>query len=270
MEKGNSRLLIVGLLAAAVLLFLVGGGLLYTGLTADETAEATATAVEPTVDVATFVAQTVAAISQATGEVTTVAPTSAPAEDTATSGPPPTVTSEPTQAATETSIPTETPLPTNTAVPLPTNTAVPVVVPTNTPVPPTNTPAPVGPQPGNHRGLQASHFALQDYRTNLVPNGEIWYEWTIVNTSGAGVPYSTIGVMPRKDGVDRVAWYQNNWGGNNDVMPPEGLSWPSWMSVPESGNYTLRVVVCFDGYQACLNGQGTFQTLSQEIPITIR
>ena len=48
--------------------------------------------------------------------------------------------------------------------------------------------------------------------------------------------YSTIGVMPRRNGQDIVAWYQNNWGGNNDVMPPEGLSWPSWMSIPEAGD----------------------------------
>ena len=82
--------------------------------------------------------------------------------------------------------------------------------------------------------------------------------------------YSTIGVMPRRNGVDIVDWYQNNWGGNNDVMPPEGLSWPSWMSIPEAGDYTLRLVVCFDGFQNCLNGGGTFYTLSQEIPISIR
>jgi hypothetical protein len=269
MENGNSRLLLIGLLALAVIMFIVGGGLLYSGLTAEEEPVVEAS-VEPTVDVATIVAQTVAAISQASVEPTAVAPTLAPVEDTATSGPPPTVTAEATALPTETPIPTDTPVPpTNTPVPIiPTNTPVPII-PTNTPAPPTNTPPPPGPQPGNHRGLQASHFALQDWRTNLVPNGEIWYEWTIINTSGAPVPYSTIGVLPRKDGVDRVEWYQNNWGGNSDEMPPEGLSWPSWMSVPERGNYTLRVVVCFDGFQACLNGQGTFHTLSNEIPITI-
>jgi len=53
-------------------------------------------------------------------------------------------------------------------------------------------------------------------------------------------------------------------------MPPEGLSWPAWMSIPETGDYTLRLVVCFDGYQNCLNGGGTFYTLSQEIPVSIR
>lgn len=269
MEKGNSRFLIVGLLILAVLLFVVGGGMLYVGLTSENEPDVE-TAVTPTSDVATIVAQTVEAISQASVEPTGVVPTLPPAADTATSGPPPTVTEMATEVPTETPLPTATPIPTETATAVPpTSTPVPII-PTNTPAPPTNTAPPPGPQPGNHRGLQASHFALQDWRTNLVPNGEIWYEWTISNTSGGGVPYSTIGVMPRKDGVDRVEWYQNNWGGNNDVMPPEGLSWPSWMSVPESGNYTLRVVVCFDGFQACLNGQGTFHTLSQEIPVTIR
>jgi hypothetical protein len=53
-------------------------------------------------------------------------------------------------------------------------------------------------------------------------------------------------------------------------MPPAGLTWPAWVSIPEAGDYTLRVVVCFDGYQTCVNGGGTFYTLSQEIPVSIR
>lgn len=184
----------------------------------------------------------------------------------------PTNTPQPSPTPTETPLPTETALPTNTvtAVP-PTNVPQPTAVPaTSTPVPPTNTPVPSGPQPTNANGLVGQSFALQDWRTSRTPGGQIWYEWRVGNTTGAGVPYSTIGIMPRRNGQDIVAWYQNNWGGNNDVMPPEGLSWPSWMSIPEAGDYTLRLVVCFDGYQNCLSGGGTFHTLSQEIPISIR
>ena len=184
----------------------------------------------------------------------------------------PTNTPLPSPTATETPIPTETALPTNTATAVPpTNVPLPTAVPaTSTPVPPTNTPVPSGPQPTNANGLVGQSFVLQDWRTSLSPGGQIWYEWRIGNTTGGGVAYSTIGVMPRRNGVDIVDWYQNNWGGNNDVMPPEGLSWPSWMSIPEAGDYTLRLVVCFDGFQNCLNGGGTFYTLSQEIPISIR
>ena len=184
----------------------------------------------------------------------------------------PTNTPLPSPTATETPIPTETALPTSTATAVPpTNVPLPTAVPaTSTPVPPTNTPVPSGPQPTNANGLVGQSFVLQDWRTSLSPGGQIWYEWRIGNTTGGGVAYSTIGVMPRRNGVDIVDWYQNNWGGNNDVMPPEGLSWPSWMSIPEAGDYTLRLVVCFDGFQNCLNGGGTFYTLSQEIPISIR
>lgn len=195
----------------------------------------------------------------------TVTPRPAIVDEFPTLTPPPTAVATETPVATQTVPPTETPLPTNTQPPLP--TAVPA---TNTSIPPTNTAPPSGPQPVNANGLIGESFQLQDWRTSLSPGGQIWYEWRIGNTSGAGVPYSTLGIMPRRNGIDEVRWYQNNWGGNNDVMPPEGLSWPSWMSIPEAGDYTLRVVVCFDGFQTCLNGGGTFHTLSQEIPITLR
>lgn len=218
-------------------------------------------------------AQSVAVNSESPTPVDTI-PTEDTAVNPATLPPPlvqvlPTNTPEPTPLPTTTPLPTETPLPTATA--LPPTVAPPTAVPvTNTPVPPTNTPVPAGPQPTNANGLEGRAFALQNWRTSLTPGGQIWYEWTVANTTGAGVPYSTIGVMPRRNGADIVAWYQNNWGGNNDVMPPEGLSWPSWMSIPEAGDYTLRLVVCFDGFQTCLSGGGTFYTLSQEIPVSIR
>ncbi len=219
---------------------------------------------------------------QPVADTNVVAPTAAAQLPAATNTPVivgelPTITPFPTDIPTETPIPTDTPVPTET--PVPTDTPVPTnpppppptaVPPTNTPLPPTETPAPAGPAPVNANGLFGRSFVLQDWRTSTSPGGQIWYEWNVGNSSGGGVPYSTLGVMPRRNGVDEVQWYQNNWGGNNDVMPTEGLSWPSWMSIPEAGDYTLRVVVCFDGFDTCLNGGGTFHTLSQEIPISIR
>lgn len=222
-------------------------------------------------DTATAVEPTAAAVAELP---TDAPPTAVPASPTVL---PPAVieilpTHTPLPTNTPTAIPTETALPTNTATAVPpTNVPLPTAVPaTATPVPPTNTPVPSGPQPTNANGLVGQSFSLQPGRSSLTPGGQIWYEWRVGNTSGAGVPYSTIGVMPRRNGQDIVAWYQNNWGGNNDVMPPEGLSWPSWMAIPEAGDYTIRLVVCFDGFQNCLNGGGTFYTLSQEIPISIR
>ncbi len=252
------RILIAGTLAIAIVILITSIVLIIGEMRGEQPAE---------------LAQNVTAIPKSPTAGAEVTP-EATAVALATLPPPlvqvlPTDTPVPTMTPTATPLPTETPLPTATAVP-PTPvppTAVPV---TNTPVPPTNTPVPAGPQPTNANGLEGRAFALQNWRTSLTPGGQIWYEWTVANTTGAGVPYSTIGVMPRRNGADIVAWYQNNWGGNNDVMPPEGLSWPSWMSIPEAGDYTLRLVVCFDGFQTCLSGGGTFYTLSQEIPVSIR
>lgn len=217
---------------------------------------------------------------EAVAAVETAVPATETPAATATTGalPPAVIEILPTNTPLPSPTPTETPLPTETAPPTstatavpPTNVPLPTAVPaTATAVPPTNTPVPSGPQPTNARGLVGQSFVLQDWRSSLTPGGQIWYEWRVGNTSGAGVSYSTIGVMPRRNGQDVVAWYQNNWGGNNDVMPPEGLSWPSWMAIPETGDYTIRLVVCFDGFQNCLSGGGTFHTLSQEIPVSIR
>ncbi len=55
---------------------------------------------------------------------------------------------------------------------------------------------------------------------------------------------------------------------DNDVISPGGLNWDDHINLPEAGNYTLRMVVCFDG-AACLAQTGTWHTLSNEIPVTI-
>lgn len=256
MNNKTLRAVLFGALGVLILLIIVAAVLL---LQNGETAVAPEPTVAVVADVPTDVPVTEAAASPTVlpPAVVVILPTNTPL---------------PSPTPTATLSATETPLPTNTATAVPpTNVPLPTAVPaTSTPVPPTNTPVPSGPQPTNANGLVGQSFALQAGRTSLTPGGQIWYEWRVGNTSGAGVPYSTIGVMPRRNGQDIVAWYQNNWGGNNDVMPPEGLSWPSWMSIPETGDYTLRLVVCFDGYQNCLSGGGTFHTLSQEIPVSIR
>jgi hypothetical protein len=165
----------------------------------------------------------------------------------------------PTEAATET--PTAAP----TAAP---PTAAPVVV-QPTAVPPTATAVPPTPTPQlGVNGLIASNFAIQP-RANLVVDGKVWFEFVIANSTGGDVPFDALGVMPKKDGADRPEWYQHSYGGNNDVIPPDGLSWEDHIDLPEAGNYTLRMVVCFDG-PACKQQTGTWHTISQEIPITIQ
>ncbi len=178
--------------------------------------------------------------------------------------------------AVPTDVPTEAP-PTEEPTPTPPPTAAPVVqqpvappppappaVPP-TAVPPTPVPPPAPPTGAN--GLTASHFAIQD-RAELFVGGSIWFEFTIANSTGGDVPFDALGVMPKKDGVDRPEWYQHSYGGNNDKISPGGLSWDDHIKLPEGGNYTLRMVVCFDGAN-CLAQRGTWHTLSPEIPIQV-
>ena len=269
----NANKLLVGVAVLAALFFVAGGALLYLGNRESAGSAETATAVADAAaqetavaqEIATGIAATMAAAATDIPQLPTETAVVLPA-NTVNSGPPATPTPLATAVPTETPIPTETPTPTNTPIP---PTAVPII-PTDTPVPPpTDTPVPAGPQPGNQNGLIATYFGLQPGRSEFRPNGKIWYEWTVENTTGGDVPYKAIGVMPRRNGKDENQWFQINWGGPNHQMPPEGLSWPSWMSVPEPGEYTIRVVVCFDQFEACRDGLGTYYTLSNEIPITI-
>ena len=194
--------------------------------------------------------------------------------------PAPVIQEFPTVTPLPTAVPTDTPIPTATAVP-PTETAVP---PTNLPpppppvataVPPTSTaiPAtavPAGPQPGNVNGLVGTLFTVLTDRSNFGVNGMVWFEFTVQNTAGSDIPYNTLGVMPRKNGADFPQWAKASWGGPNASIKLGGLNWKDWIGIPEAGDYTLRLVVCFDGHDACKNGNGTYHTLSNEVAVTIR
>jgi hypothetical protein len=248
MSKALSTVVIILAIVMIVVLALVFYLLITDGLLVDETAEVTVT---PS--------------PAATVELTSEKPTSLP---TAAIEVKPTNTQPPSPTPTETPIPTETPLPTETPVP-PTNTPVPIIYPTNTPAPPpppTNTPEP--PAPPSTNGLVLNSFSLEG-GPNYPPNQPIWFNFDIANISGAPVPFGALGVMPKKDGTDRQDWYQHSWGGNNDSIPPNGLVWRDNIKLSEGGSYTLRLVICFDGYGACTSGQGNWITLSQEVPITV-
>lgn len=179
-------------------------------------------------------------------------------------------TPEPSPTPTDTPEPTATPEASATPEPTATNTPAPapvVVIPTNTPVPPTATPAPTA-VPVNTQGLTGTNFAIQP-RSNYVVNGEIWYEFTVQNNAGGPVAFQGLGALPRKGGVDRGDLFKLSWGGNNDSIPTAGLSAEDWIKLPETGNYTLRLVICFDALESCKSGASPWVTLSPEVPVTI-
>lgn len=277
MKNSNILLIIIGVFAA--IFFIAGGSLLYIGLSDsdEETAVATATDVPGAAEtvIAEQVAQAIAATSTANAilnpqPIATV-DTSVSGSSTNSDGPPPSPTSpatvEPTATpdATDTPVPTNTPPPTNTPVPLPTSPP-----PTATPIPqPTNTSPPPGPVPGqNTRGLIAD-LQFQAGRSSQSPNGKLWFGWTVRNTTGGDVPYNAIGILARRDGVDYPQWFDFHYGGDDSVIKPEGRTWEAWADVPESGNFTFRLVVCFDGRNTCEAGNGTYHTLSPEIAVPI-
>ena len=233
MDKRTSNILLVGIAVLAIVLLMGGMWLVFRGLTATT---------EPAVPLPT--ATTIAALPTATTAVDTL----------------PTATAQPTLVVL---LPSATPPPTNTPVPV-------IIPPTNTPVPPTNTPVPTpaGPQPVTINGLSSSRFNLQP-RADIRVNGKIWFEFTVDNSTGGDVPFSQLGVMPRKNGADRLDWYHNSWGGNDDKIKPGGLRWEDHIELPEAGSYTLRLVICFDGKDACRGGSGTWHTLSPEIPVNL-
>jgi hypothetical protein len=183
---------------------------------------------------------------------------------------PATNTPEATATPENTSTPeaTEVP-PTDTPAPIP-PTSTPAPVQPTSPPPPTEIPEPTSPPPPEKgaNGLVASHFALQE-RSNYSAGGKVWYDFTVSNSTGNEVPYNALGVMPKKDGVDRFEWYQQTYGGPNSTIKPGGLTWEDRIELPEAGSYTLRLVICFDGFNNCLQGGGAWQTLSDEVPVQI-
>ena len=176
--------------------------------------------------------------------------------------PPGTDTPEPTTTLEPTTVP-----PTNTPVPIqPTNPPPP---PPPTAVPPTAPPPPPPPPAIGANGLVASHFAVLD-NSDFRVNKQVWFDFVIDNQTGNDVSYNSLGVMPRKDGNDRVEWYQQSYSGKNSTIGPGGFEWKDNIKLPEAGDYTLRLVMCFDGYEVCTTGGGPYHSLSGEIPITIK
>ena len=173
-----------------------------------------------------------------------------------------------TPAATATAVPTAVP-PTNTPVPIPpTNPPPPPPPATAVPVPPTEPPPPPPPPAIGANGLVASSFVVENPETGT--NQPVWFEFTLDNQTGSDVPYNALGVMPRKDGVDRPEWYQQSYGGRGSTISAGGFTWKDNIKLPETGDYGLRLVMCFDGFNTCLQQEGTWHSMSGEIPVKIR
>ena len=182
--------------------------------------------------------------------------------------------------ATNTTMPTVTPLPiTDTPTPIPTDTPTPIpptntpapIPPTSTPVPATNTPEPTAPPPPPQvgaNGLVASVFEVEGDHNGYKKKDSIWFNFYVANSTGGEVNYNSLGVMPRKDGVDRFEWYQQSYGGPDSKIRAGGFEWRDNIKLPEPGEYTLRLVMCFDGVSACAQG-GTFHSLSNEVQIKV-
>lgn len=258
----GDKIRLIALAAAAALVFI--GTILLAGCGNEpETAPAPAEA-------ATATNESTIADANAGGEETAAGATLPPPIVVSASDTPVPATDTPeataTPASTDTPEATEVP-PTDTPAPLP-PTNVPAPVQPTSPPPPTDTPAPPPPPAKGANGLVASHFALQD-RSDYSAGGKIWFELQISNSTGNEVPYNALGVMPKKDGVDRFEWYQQTYGGKNSTMKPGGLTWEDRIELPEAGSYTLRLVMCFDGFDNCLQGGGTWVTMSDEIPVQV-
>lgn len=170
--------------------------------------------------------------------------------------------------ATDTPVPTDTPVATDTPQPTAVPpTSVPSTAVPPTAVPPTEPPPPPPPAVGIN-GLIASSFNVESSEAGT--NDQVWFNFDVANSTGGDVSYYSMGVMPKKDGNDRVEWYQQSWKGADSVIDPGGKEWRDNIKLPESGDYTLRLVICFDSYETCTQKSGTYHSLSNEVPIKIR
>lgn len=200
---------------------------------------------------------------------TLITPSPMPTSTTIATLPAPAVIVLPTDTplpATATSTPTATPLPTDTPIPTPSSTPTHTprpFVPSATPIPPTNTPLPPTVPPAVN-GVEATRFNIQP-RSVYAVNQPVWFEFTVTNSTGGEISFGVLGVMAKKDGADRQL--QASW--SDAALPATGLNWEDHIDMREAGNYTLRLVICFESKSACTGGGGTWHTLSPEIAVTI-
>jgi hypothetical protein len=106
--------------------------------------------------------------------------------------------------------------------------------------------------------------------TNFAVNQDIWFVYDLKNANRAEMEYGALGLLPRKDGVERLDLAQFSW--TNATMFPNGMVWRDHINIPEPGNYSVRIAICFDATQdVCRAGGGRWATLSPyELPITVR
>lgn len=138
-------------------------------------------------------------------------------------------------AANTDNIPQVQPPPAPTAVP---PTATPKPQPTNTPVPQVDT-----------RGLSSTSYYVENAPGPFGVNDPIWFNMQVVNSNGWDVEYESWGTY-----VAESKQFQKSWT-TNSFRPGTNESWRDRVKIPQAGNYTLYMRVCFmDGYCANLAG----------------
>jgi hypothetical protein len=172
----------------------------------------------------------------------------------------------PTRTATAARLRTKTPEPTSTptnTAPTATRTRAPVIPPTRTA---TATPggarAGIGPAPDTSRHGVSATFNLEARSRTYRPDQKIWFRMQITNLTDAELKYGFIGVAV-SDGRFHTSWSGAALAANST------LNWRDWVSVPETGDYTITLTMCLSAKEECPT-TGTWVNLSAPVPVTIR
>jgi hypothetical protein len=101
-------------------------------------------------------------------------------------------------------------------------------------------------------------------------NQDIWFQFDVKNPNGVEIEYGALGLYPRKDGVDRLDLFKYSW--TNATMFPNGFTWRDHINIPEPGQYTVRMAICFDTpASACQSPAANWATISSyELPVTVQ
>lgn len=146
---------------------------------------------------------------------------------------------------------------------LPVVAAPPTPIPTNTPVPPTatNTQAATN-------GLRGDRWNIENPTREYIANQDIWFNFTITNTSNTAFPYKCLGAKVPGASVAQCSWGN---GSNDQLKPGETLSWRDHINLPV-GTYNLALGICNLGDTAsCRNSASNgWIILSTSIQVTVK
>jgi hypothetical protein len=101
-------------------------------------------------------------------------------------------------------------------------------------------------------------------------NQDIWFQFDVKNPNRVEMRYGALGLYPRKDGVDRLDLFKYSW--TNATMFPNGFTWRDHINIPEPGQYTVRIAICFNETQGeCQSPAANWVTISAyELTFTVQ